>query len=72
MAECRADLFDTPDRAPLVELSLLANECRSGAFENPDVVVGGLLADHGGDHSGQPRVQREGQSQCPYARFPPL
>jgi hypothetical protein len=43
MAECGADLFDAPDGSSLVELTLFANECRSGAFENPDVVVGGCL-----------------------------
>ena len=48
-----ADLFDTPDRPSLVELTLFANERGSGAFENPDVVVGRLFADDGGDHSGQ-------------------
>lgn len=53
MRECWADLFDTPDRPTLVELTLFANERGRGAFENPDVLVGRLLADDGGDHSGQ-------------------
>ena len=53
MVECGTDLFDAPDRSTLVQLTLLANERGSGAFENPDVVVGGLFADDGGDHSGQ-------------------
>src|ERR1700677_4175624 len=53
MGECRADLLDTPNGHSLIKLALLANERGSGAFENPDMVVGGLFADDGGDHSGQ-------------------
>ena len=53
MAESGADLFDAPDRSTLVELTLFSDERGSGAFENPDMVVGGLFADDGGDHSGQ-------------------
>jgi hypothetical protein len=46
-------LLNAPDRPTLVELTLFANERWSGAFENPNVKIGGLLADHGGDHSGE-------------------
>jgi hypothetical protein len=53
LGERGADLFDAPDRSALVKLTLFADECRSGAFENPDVAVRGLFANHGGDHSGQ-------------------
>ena len=49
----RADLFDAPDRTVLVKLAFFANECRCSAFEDPNVVVGGLLADDGGNHSGE-------------------
>lgn len=50
MGERGADLFDTPDRPTLVELTLFTNERRSSSPENPDVVVGGLLADDGGEY----------------------
>jgi hypothetical protein len=48
-----ANLFYPPDRTALVELAFFANECGSSAFENQDVIVGGLLADDGGNHPGQ-------------------
>jgi hypothetical protein len=50
MGERGADLFDAPDRPTLVELPLFANERRSSAPKNPDVVVSGLLADHRGNY----------------------
>jgi len=34
-------------------LAFFANECGRSAFENPDVVVGGLLADDGSNHPGE-------------------
>jgi hypothetical protein len=46
-------LFDAPDRTALVQLAFFANECRSSAFEDPNVVVGGLLADDRGNHPGE-------------------
>jgi hypothetical protein len=45
-----ANLFYSPDRTTLVQLAFFANERGSSPFENPDVIVGGLLADNGGDH----------------------
>jgi hypothetical protein len=53
MGERGADLFDTPDRPTLVELTLFANKRRRSPPENPDVVVSGLLADHGGNYPGE-------------------
>jgi hypothetical protein len=46
-------LFDAPDRTALIQLAFFANECGSSAFENPDVVVGGLLSDDRGNHPGE-------------------
>jgi hypothetical protein len=53
MGKRGADLLDPPDRPTLIELTLFANERRSSPRENPDVVVGGLLADHGGNYPGE-------------------
>ena len=44
-------MFNSPDRSTLVELTLFANKGRSIGFEDPNVVVGRLLADHRGDHA---------------------
>jgi len=51
--KCGADLFDLPDRPTLVQLTLFTNKGRGSASQNPDMVVGRLLADHRGDHSGK-------------------
>ena len=52
MRESRADLFDEPNGTTVVPLAFFANECGSGAFENPDVNVGGLFADDRSDDTG--------------------
>lgn len=48
-----ANLFYPPDRTTLVQLAFFANERGSSPCENPDVIVGGLFADNGGDHPGK-------------------
>src|SRR5947209_5022170 len=47
----RAYLLDAPDRTTLVHWTLFANECRRSTGQNPNVVVGRLLAKHGRNHS---------------------
>ena len=51
--EGRADLFDPPGRAPLIELSFFANKGGRGAFKNPDMRIVGLLPDNRSYYSGQ-------------------
>jgi len=52
LGEVGTNLFDAPDRATLIKLTFFANEGRRRAGENPDVIVGGLLTDHGSNYSG--------------------
>src|SRR5947209_10574424 len=67
LGESRANLFDTPDRTPLVELSFFANERWKGAGQNPDVEVRRLFADQGSDH---PRKTAKFYMQHIVHRFP--
>jgi hypothetical protein len=48
----RRDWLDAPDRAPFVELTFFLGEGWSLAAKDPDVDVGELLAEDGGEDAG--------------------